>query len=330
MRELEAALERVDRVHLASLPTPLERMERMEKLLGYSGLYIKRDDLTGLGPGGNKLRSLEYIAGKAVKEGKDTLIASGPLQSNLCTLTAAACAKLGLGCILVHNGDEPERLEGNLILNRLLGAKAYYLGNVDAEERAGFAEGLEEKLSGQCSPFVIQNGATTGRGAMGYVNAVLELRQQFQGLGLERGTLFVPGGNGGVASGLIYGNARLGFPFQVVVISVEDEKSILYSHIEKTIGEIEEILGLPLGCCLDKACVVEDQYRGGGWGENTEESARMVRDFPRMEGILIENVYNSKVLVGMENYIRRGLVEGPACYLHTGGFGSLFAQEGGK
>ena len=326
MQSLEAALSQVERVSLAALPTPLEPLSNWEKELGHASIWIKRDDLTGLGPGGNKLRSLEFLAGHAIAQGKDTLIASGPLQSNLCTLTAAACAKLGLRCVLVHNGAKPDRAEGNVLLNQLLGAESHYLGEVDSTERERYVEALFQKLSGTCRPYVIRNGATTGRGALGYTNAAPELAAQFQARGLQNVTLFAPGGNGGVATGLIYGNALLGFPFQVVIISVEDDRETLSRHIQETMTELENILGIPFPGRLEDACVLDDSYRGAGWGANTPESSRAVEEFARREGILVEHVYNSKVLVGMQDYIRRGRVPGAACYLHTGGFGSLFAQ----
>ena len=326
MELLLSKLEEVERVHLAALPTPLEPLSNLERQLGYSGILIKRDDLTGLGPGGNKLRSLEFIAGKAIAKGCDTLIASGPLQSNLCTLTAAACAKLGLKCILVHNGCEPEHFTGNLMLNRLLGAESHFLGDISSAERNAYVEELAVKISDKCRPHIVQNGATTGTGALGYTNAIMELKEQFHKKSLSGGTIFAPGGNGGVASGLIYGNALCGFPFHIVVISVEDDRETLITNIKSVIKELEDILGLPFGHDLLQACTVDDSYRGKGWGINTSESIQTVLDFPKLEGILIENVYNSKVLVGMQDYIRTGKVTGPVCYLHTGGFGSLFAQ----
>lgn len=326
MNSLATKLGRVNRALLATLPTPLEPLHNLERQLKYPGIFIKRDDLTGLGPGGNKLRSLEFIAGEAIARGNDTLIASGPVQSNLCTLTAAACARLGLNCILVHNGGETGQLTGNLLLNRLLGAKSYFIGDVTAKERSEFVRELAETIAPERSPYIIRNGATTGTGALGYTNAIPELVQQFREKSLPTGTIFAPGGNGGVASGLIYGNALLGFPFNIVIISVEDDKQTLSINIGNIISELEEILGLPFGHSLNQSCIIDDSYRGDGWGINTEMSSRAVLDFPKTEGILIENVYNSKVLVGMQDYIRLGKVEGPVCYLHTGGLGSLFAQ----
>lgn len=326
MMSLLSKLEGIARVRLATLPTPLEPLNNLSREMDYSGIYIKRDDLTGIGPGGNKIRSLEFIAGEAIAAGKDTLIASGPVQSNLCTLTAASCAKLGLKCILVHNGKEPEHLTGNLLLNHLLGAESYFIGETSSENRTTYVETLCENISVRCKPCVIRNGATTGRGALGYTNAILEMKQQFLEREIPGGTIFAPGGNGGVASGLIYGNALCGFPFRIVVISVEDDRERLTTNIHNTISELEDIVGLPFEYELEQACTIDDSYRGEGWGINTPQSSQVVRDFPKLEGILIENVYNSKVLVGMQDYIRSGKVCGAVCYLHTGGLGSLFAQ----
>lgn len=326
MKALLSKLEGVERVHLATLPTPLEPLNNLSKQMNYSGIFIKRDDLTGIGPGGNKIRSLEFIAGEAIAAGKDTLIASGPVQSNLCTLTAASCAKLGLKCILVHNGKEPEHLTGNLLLNHLLGAESHFIGEASSESRTTYVETLSENISDRCKPYIIRNGATTGRGALGYTSAIIEMKQQFLERSIPGGTIFTPGGNGGVASGLIYGNALCGFPFHIVVISVEDDRETLTANIYRTISELEDILGLPFEAELDQACTIDDSYRGEGWGFNTPQSSQAVLDFPKLEGILIENVYNSKVLAGMLDYIRSGKVCGAVCYLHTGGLGSLFAQ----
>ena len=158
------------------------------------------------------------------------------------------------------------------------------------------------------------------------MKAVPELVRQTREMGLENLTLFAPGGNGGVASGLIYGNALCGFPFHIVIISVENDRETLTADIRRTIKEAEGILNLPFPGALEESCVIDDSYRGGGWGENTDQSSQIITQFAQAEGILIENIYNSKVLVGMRDYVCSGKTDGPACFLHTGGFGSLFAQ----
>lgn len=323
--KLEHILE--NKQELGIFPTPLYRISNTEKLLDYGPIYIKRDDLTGLGPGGNKTRSLEYILADAIREKSNVIIASGPLQSNLCTLTACACNKLGLHCALVHNSIEPEKYEGNVLLNMLLDVETHFIGDAEENERSSFVNELYKKYKEDGKrPYIIKNGASTGYGALGYVNAIKELMKQCRETNLEINEIFAPGGNGGVAAGLIYGNSVFGLPFKVNIISVEYDRATLYEKIEKIIKEIEQITQIPFNNEIEECCSIIDSYRGKGWGESTKDSKKLVFDFPKSEGIFIENVYNSKVLVGLFDMIKKGEVNGSVCYLHTGGFGSLFSQ----
>ena len=150
---------------------------------------MKRDDMTGVGPGGNKIRSLEFLLGEAKAQGATKILAAGPAQSNLCVLTAAACAKAGLDCELLINGAEPERKEGNLLLEQLLGVKTHFLGSCDGETRNRKMEELaaEYRSAGE-NVYVVRNGATSGRGALGYAAAAAELHAQCRELGLGRMT----------------------------------------------------------------------------------------------------------------------------------------------
>ena len=326
MDSLEEFLRSTPRVQLIPSPTPLHRLRMQPEAEGVQ-LFIKRDDMTGIGPGGNKVRSLEFLLGEAKRQGAEKILAAGPPQSNLCVLAAAACARAGFTCELVINGDEPERKQGNLLLEELLGVKIHFLGSCDGETRNKYMESLAEdyRRAGE-KVYVVRNGATSGRGALGYASAAVELRNQCRQTGIERMTVFVPGGNGGVAAGLIYGNALLNAPFDLVIVSVEDDRQTLSAHIRDVIAETERITGIPMPVGINDAAVITDAYRGNGWGENTEESERAVLSFARSEGIFLENVYNSKVFVGMMDWVESGKASGNVCYLHTGGFGSLFAQ----
>lgn len=326
MYPIQEFLARTQRVSLLPGPTPLHPMSGFLRGDGIQP-YIKRDDMTGIGPGGNKIRSLEFLLGEAVDQGCDTVLVAGPGQSNLCTLTAAACVRLGLECQVVHNCSQPEERQGNLLLNQLLGVQSHFLGPVDAQARAEFVDQLAQDCAAAGKkPYIVRNGATTGRGALGYTAAVSELMEQCRRQGIEDMTLFAPGGNGGVAAGLVYGNALMGRPFRLVIVSVEDEREVLLEHIASTIRETEAITGLPCPGHVEELCEITDAYRGAGWGANTTESVQAVLDFVRSEGIFVENVYNSKVLVGMRHWVEQGKVSGAVCYLHTGGFGSLFSQ----
>lgn len=323
---IERFLEETPRAPLLAGPTPLHSIRYFRNAKGVAAL-IKRDDMTGLGPGGNKVRSLEYLLGEALSQGCDMVLTAGPEQSNLCALTAAACAQVGLDCELVLNSSEPERKEGNLLLAQILGAKLHFLGPCDGDTRNLQMEDLAQgyQRAGR-RPYVIRNGATTGRGALGYTAAAVELSRQCRERGIRDMTVFVPGGNGGMSAGLIYGNELLGRPFRVVVISVEDDRETLIRHITETVREAETITGLPVSVPVPQAAEIVDSYRGKGWGKNTPESEREVFSFARSEGIFIENIYNSKVLVGMKDWINNGKIQGTVCYLHSGGLGSLFAQ----
>jgi 1-aminocyclopropane-1-carboxylate deaminase/D-cysteine desulfhydrase-like pyridoxal-dependent ACC family enzyme len=314
-------------VPLGIWPTPLHRLNNFEKKLEYRKIYIKRDDMSGLGVGGNKIRCLEFLLGEAASSGCDTILVAGPLQSNLCTLTACACCKVNMKCICIYNGEEPKRYESNLLLNKLLGVENVFLGNVPFPERNIYAQSLRENLKEKgVKAYFIENGASTGMGALGYVKACVELKDQNEATGANIKYVFAPGGNGGVAAGLIFGNALLGRPFEIVIISVEYAADKLKEEIQKIILQIKDILRVPFGFKLEDVCHIIDDYRGEGWGINTEESAAFVNEFSSMEGIFIENIYTSKVLVGMRDMIHKKKLNGNTCYLHTGGLGSLFSQ----
>ena len=137
MYPIEEFLDKTEWAPLLFATTPLHALTSFSKYEEVQ-FYIKRDDMTGIGPGGNKIRSLEYILGEAIAKGCQKILTAGPVQSNLCTLTAAACARLGLDCELVHNGTEPEKKEGNLLLNQILGTKSYFLVDCDSEERNAY------------------------------------------------------------------------------------------------------------------------------------------------------------------------------------------------
>ena len=323
---IEQCLKGMQRIPLMPGPTPLHRLQGIEDNYDVS-MLVKRDDMTGIGVGGNKVRSLEYILGEAVAKGCNKVLVSGPAQSNLCMLAAASCAHIRMPCEIVFNSEKPSVKRGNLLLIDILGTKTHFLGECTERIRNQYVETLAEQYMKQGElPYVIRNGAATGRGALGYVAAAIELATQCVDIAAKCVTLFVPGGNGGVAAGLLYGNALIGKPFRIIVVSVENDSETLLKNISIIINEIEEITGIPMGEQHRRSIEITDEYRGEGWGRNTEESERMVFEFARKEGFFIENIYNSKVLVCMKDWILRKKVNGTACYLHTGGVGSLFAQ----
>ena len=328
IQQVMEVLSQFPRLELGTFPTPLHPMRHLQSRLDTGlPLYIKRDDLTGLGCGGNKVRNLEYLLGDMVSRGGDVVLASGKSQSNLCTLTVSACRKAGLDCIIFHNDQPDGRKVGNQLLNYLSGADLRYIGPVsDAQREEHVAQYAQQLQSQGRHPYIIKNGASTALGALGYVCAMVELCQQCQQMDLELRHLFVPGGNGGLAAGTIFGAALTQAPFHVHVITVEHEVPVLKGILEGFLREIAQLTGQLEQFDFDRVYTVHGEYRGGGWSKSTPECIQQIYDLAQIEGIYVEQVYTSKTLYGMVDMVRRGLVDTNACYLHTGGFGALFSQ----
>ena len=326
--QAKKVLSNFHRLELGTFPTPLHQMNNIRKKTGAPfPLYIKRDDLTGLGAGGNKIRNLEYLLGDAVQRRADVVIASGKCQSNLCSLAVSACSKADLDCVMIHNDDKPERAEGNQLLNSLSGADMRFIGDMPDREREKYVEQFCRELEEQNRhPYVIRNGASTALGSLGYVQAVVELCEQCAGRGIEIKHLFVPGGNGGLAAGVIFGTALVEAPFHVHVVTVEHEKQELQEILCGFIRDLQELTGSLAGASFDDLYTIHEEYRGEGWGIPTPESVDWIHDLARTEGIFVEKVYTSKTLYGMLDLIQKGSIDGSACYLHSGGFGALFSQ----
>lgn len=327
--QVSELLAQFPKVELALNPTPLHPMQRLQQDLGCGPLFIKRDDLNGLGVGGNKIRNLEYLLGDALAQGKKTILASGQTQSNLCSLCAAACCRLGLRCVLVHNSPPPKQLEGNALLNHLLGAKEYYMGEASEQERADFVEQLRVQLEQQGEePYVIENGASSARGALGYVEAAVEIARQIQqdsSLSSIQ-SVCIPAGNGGLAAGMIYGTALLGNPFHIELISVEHPLEQLRAILLGFLQDLEELCGVKMPCALEETVTLHGGYRFGGWGKVELELEHFTLRFAQLEGIFVEKVYTGKTLYGVCDLAKQGYFPAGACYLHSGGLGALFSQ----
>ncbi|EKN71654.1 1-aminocyclopropane-1-carboxylate deaminase [Neobacillus bataviensis LMG 21833] len=326
--ELESVLQAFPKAKLAIQASPLQRLVNLEQMIHVPNVFVKRDDLNGLGAGGNKVRNLEYLLGDALERDCDVVIASGQIDSNLCMLTAAACRKLGIECALVHNNDAPKHLKGNMILNDILGIKQIYLGEVDEAFRSQQVDKVKQdyQSSGR-RPYVIYNGASTPLGSLGYVDGALELFHQITNDNLHITDIFVPGGNGGLAAGMIFGAGVLDLPFHVHVVSVEHAKEKLHDELVELISGMEELTNITVNYPLHEIMTIYEEYRGEGWNRPTAEADQMIYELARLEGIFLEKTYTSKAFLGMKDLLATGKVRSVgACFLHSGGFSSLFSQ----
>jgi D-cysteine desulfhydrase family pyridoxal phosphate-dependent enzyme len=327
----------VERVKLGLFPTPLVELKALGSFLDGPRIFMKRDDLDGIGMGGNKLRKLEYAMAEAIRQGASTVITTGAVQSNHCRLTAAAANKLGMDCHLVLSGDEPQIATGNLLLDKILGvAGIHYVPYWTAKEKeeAGY-DPVEEKIAklkeqlirqGQV-PYYIPNGCRALHGALGYSSCVREVVGQLHGLNLSVDYFLTACGSVSTQVGLILGSQLYcQGQAKVIGISVSRTSDYVENKIREALVEAYQYLELP---DLPETDIISyDEYIGKGYGAPTPEMKQAIALVARKEGIFLDPVYTGKAMAGLIDLINRGkLSKGQiVVFIHTGGVPGMFAE----
>ena len=325
-------LARFPRVRFAHLPTPLEPMPNLTRLLGGPELYVKRDDCTGLASGGNKTRKLEFLIGDALAQGADTVITHGAVQSNHVRQTAAAACKYGLRCAALLErrvpGHGPEyETTGNVLLDRLFGAEVRFVA-ADTDMDAACSELAEEIRAKGGRPYAIPGGGSNAVGALGYVNAALELLQQANDLGLRIDCVVHGTGSTGTQGGLVCGLEGANAGIDVLGICVRRPARAQEEAVYRTASATAEHLGIRGG--LERVRVkANDDYVGRGYGMPTAGTLEAIRLAALHEGLLLDPVYTGKAMAGLIDLCRKGFFakDQNVVFLHTGGAAALFAYE---
>ncbi|MDG9700695.1 pyridoxal-phosphate dependent enzyme [Streptomyces sp. DH37] len=304
------------RAVLGTWPTPLEPAPRLARALGLGAddLWIKRDDLTGLGGGGNKVRKLEWLCGAALADGATVLVTTGAPQSNHARLTAAAGARLGLGVVLVLAGRPGASSSGNLALDGLLGARVVWAGDADAAALASAAHEVVERLSRQGAvPALIPFGGSSALGARGYAACGRELLAQAPDLD----TVVTALGSGGTMAGLVdsLGARRV---LGVHVGAVADPAAVVS-------GLVSELSGSP---CPPQTLRLRLDQVGAGYAALSEPAASALVLAARTEGLVLDPVYTGRALAGLAAAVADGdVVPGRrTVLLHSGGLPGLFGH----
>jgi D-cysteine desulfhydrase len=301
------------RIPLGQFPTPLEALPRLSAELGVEVL-IKRDDLTGLALGGNKIRKLEMLLAEAVAGGADAVITCGSVQSNHCRCTAAAARKLGLECGLVLFEGRHNEENGNLLLDRLFGAVV----EIHPLSERPRAEDLMAALGARWRrPRVIPFGGSNAIGAAAYAWGYQELVEQLDG---RRGTLFCVTSSGATHAGLVVGATAMAGP-EVVGVSIADRLVEVRPRVGRLAVETMALVGVEGRSVV----TVLGDHQGGGYGVPTDEGLAAIRLLARTEGILLDPVYTGKGMAGLIDKARRREIVEPAIFLHSGGVPALFA-----
>ncbi len=315
------------RERLAHLPTPFTFLPRFSSALEGPDIWIKRDDQTGLAGGGNKARKLEFITGDARRMGADTLLTAGGLQSNHARMTAAAAAALGMDAALFLSGEDPGYRQGNLLLDELLGADVFFLGEGEGHEASMEAQAEKLRAEGRI-PYLIPVGGSVPLGCAGYVLAGLELVGQAVAAGVNPDHLVVSAGSGGTAGGLLLALAHLSPNTVLHAVSVSRAAEAVRERTVQLAEQTAEVLQWPcdgLGDHLE----VHDDFVGEGYAIATPEGLRAGLTLARTEGILVDTTYTGKGLAGLVGLIGNGRI-GPqetVVFLHTGGVPAIFNES---
>src|SRR3954471_12734207 len=319
------------RATLAPLPTPLHHLPRFSAAVG-AEVWIKRDDVGALGLAGNKVRKLEFVLGAARRDGADALVIVGAEQSNACRAAAAACAQLGMRCVLVLSGDAPDRATGNLLLDRVFGADVRFAGTTDWAALAHESEQASASLRADgATPYLLPVGASSPLGAVGFAVAWFELLEQLDALDVAAGTLIHASSSGGTHAGLLAGRRLSERGPCVRAIGVADD---IYPDLRARYAEIAsdalELIGGATGAIGPADVGLDMRFLGDGYAKPTAEALEAIRLLARTEGIACDPVYSGKALAALVAAARAGeLGDGAAVFWHTGGYHALFAPRFG-
>ena len=319
-------------VSLAHLPTPLD--ECSTPLPGGGRLLVKRDDLTGLGLGGNKARKLEVLCGEAIAAGADVLVTVGGAQSNHCRMTAAAGARLGLPVHLVLGGDHEPPLAGNQLLMELFGAELHFAGTHDWGAMTTRSELLQDELrAAGATPALIPIGGSTAAGASAFAHAYAELLDQLEERGLAATAIVHTSSSGGTHAGLMAGQAlalAAGRPApHVIAIAVAKEISVDAEFVHALADEALAFLGSDLRVELADV-EVDERWIGPAYEVPTPEGDEAIRWAARHGGWVLDRTYTGKGFAGLLGQAREGrwTQDEAVVFWHTGGAPALFTPGG--
>ena len=304
----------------------------MSEALDGPAVWVKRDDCTGFGGGGNKTRKLDFLMAAARRQGADTVITPGAVQSNHARLTAAAAARLGMACHLVLQDlavdtDRDYRGNGNLLLDRIYGAHLHNLPG-DSDVELAIESLVDELRENGRNPYVIPSGGSSPLGALGYVDCALEIVRQQKDQRVKFDHLVMATGSGGTQAGLVAGFHLENASISVLGICTSRTAEEQQRKVGKLCGEVLDLLGFrrPLP---REAVAANGDYVGQGDGVPTGAMIKAVALAARTEGLLLDPVYTGKAMAGLVDLVRLGelTAESKVLFLHSGGSPALFGYR---
>ncbi len=325
-------LSRFPRRRYSPGPTPIEFLPNFTRALGGPKVWIKRDDLLGLSPGGNKTRKLEFLVADALAKGADTLVTCGAPQSNHCRITLSAAVKEGLKCRFVIEervaGSYDPAASGNNFLYRLMGVDAITVVPAGTDMGAAMQRVADAVAAEGGSAYVIPGGGSNALGGLGYVACAQELQQQFFEMGLRIDRVVVGSGSSGTHGGLLAGFLGNRIDIPIVGIGVSRDPVDQDPLVHREAQAVADLLGLDMKIPREAVLSFGDYWRP----KYSIPNARMVEAvqmLARTEAILLDPVYTGKIMAGLIDLSRRGYFgkDENVLFLHTGGATSVHAYE---
>jgi len=318
-----------ERVSLAHLPTPIERLERLEKVFEGPEIWVKRDDLTGIGKTGNKVRKLEFLCAAAQRETAEVLITCGGIQSNHARATAVAASKLGMKSHLVLRDSTGGDVDGNLFIDRLVGAEVTFITPQEYEHRDEIMARVADDWTAKGHrPYVIPEGGSNALGALGYVVAMEELAKQLKQMKLEFDHMVCAVGSGGTLAGLIMGQWLYDVKTALHGINVCDTAEYFQERISGVLRDARKFFGLQMNVAKKDIHVI-DGYVGKGYALSRQEEIDLIKLVARVEGLFLDPVYTGKAMYGLLEETRKGRFKKGerVLFWHTGGIFGLFPKR---
>jgi len=320
-------------IRLANLPTPTERLRAVPEFPELPDIYVKRDDLTGAGLSGNKVRKLEFCMAEAAAAGAQAVITCGGIQSNHARATAIAAARLGVKPVLVLRGAEGEESDGNVLLDRLAGAEIRFIAEEEWPHVNEMMEGIARELAATGEPaYVIPEGASYAPGVFGYIRAAQEIAETEKALGIEFDAIVAAVGSGGTYAGLAFGKRIFGLKARILGINVlatpahfaERIAAISVAFVEKYDRRYRGASWF--GPILPGEVEISGGYDGPAYAVPTAEGLDLIRVFARRAGLFLDPAYTAKAMLGLIGEAAKGRWRRSdnVLFIHTGGIFSLY------
>ena len=319
-------IDRIPRVKLALTPTPLQDAPNLSRTLGGPRILVKRDDLTGVAFGGNKLRNLEFRLAHALKDDPDTILVGLDIQSNSARQTVGACNKLGLRSVLVLEGEPPDRIQGNLLVNYLLGADVIF-ASTRQEQRAALDDAAQTCRARGGRPHILNDNPMFDiASALAYLETTLEILGQLQSERTSADAIYMSSSGKGQA-GLVLGHMLTNGGIAVHGVTATHEFEVR-QRTSDIANRTLALLGLPENVSPD-AIINDDRFVGDGYGVPSTAGIDAVRLFAVTEGIVLDPVYTGKAAAGMIADIRTGRFSArdTVIFVHTGGTPAIFTWD---